>query len=96
MLITRLLQNSNLGPAEQEILNLAFIRGLRLLHLVDRNDPVCEIVARKIIEIGATGAGDPVVISEIAVRKLIDAYGGGSTEVPVPKPARSSDRPAAD
>jgi hypothetical protein len=94
MPITRLLQNSNLGPAEQEILNLAFIRALRLLHLVDRNDPVCEIVARKVIEIGATGAGDPVVISEIAVRKLIDAYGGGSTEVLVPKPARSSDTPA--
>jgi hypothetical protein len=65
MPIARLLQNSNLGRAEQEILNLAFIRALRLLHLVDRNDPVCEIVARKIIEIGATGAGDPVVISEI-------------------------------
>ena len=75
---------------------LAFIRALRLLHLVDRNDPVWEIVARRIIEIGATGAGDPVVISEIAVRKLIDAYGGGSTEVLVPKPARSSERPTAD
>ena len=86
MAITRLLQKSNLGPAQQEILNLAFIRALRLLHLVDRNDPVCEIVARKIIEIGATYAGDPVVISEIAVRKLIDAYGGGSTEAPVPEP----------
>ena len=94
MPIARLLQNSNLGPAEREILNVAFIRALRLLHLVDRNDPVCEIVARKIIEIGATYAGDPVVISEIAVRKLIDAYGDGSTEVLVPKPARSSDTPA--
>ena len=94
MAITRLLQKSNLGPAQQEILNLAYIRALRLLHLKDRSDPICEIVARKIIEIGATGAGDPVVISEIAVRKLIDAYGGGSTEVLVPKPARSSDTPA--
>jgi hypothetical protein len=62
---------------------------------VDRNDPVCEIIARKIIEIGATAAGDPVVISEITVRKLIDAYGGGSTEALVPKPTRSSDKPAA-
>ena len=96
MPIARLLQNSNLGPAQQEILNLAFIRALRLLHLVDRNDPVCEIVARKIIEIGATGAGDPVVISEIAVRKLIDAYGDGSTEVLAPKPARSSDTRTAE
>ena len=96
MSINRLLESSNLEPAEREVLNLAFIRALRLLHLVDRNDPVCEIVARKVIEIGATGAGDPVVISEIVVRKLIDAYGGGSTEVLVPKPARASDKPAAD
>ena len=78
MPITRLQKNSNLGPAQQEILNLAFIRALRLLHLVDRNDPVCEIVARKVIEIGATGAGDPVVISEIAARQLGVAYGSGS------------------
>ena len=96
MPIARLLQNSNLGPAEREILNVAFIRALRLLHLVDRNDPVCEIVARKVMEIGATGADDPVMISEIAVRKLIDAYGDGSTEVLAPKPARSSDTRTAE
>jgi len=72
MSINRLLESSNLEPAEREVLNLAFIRALRLLHLVDRNDPICEIVARKIIEIGATGAGDPVVISEIAVTQLAD------------------------
>ena len=70
MPIARLLQNSNLGPAEREILNVAFIRALRLLHLVDRNDPVCEIVACKIMEIGATGASDPIAISDIAVRQL--------------------------
>ena len=96
MSINRLLESSNLEPAEREVLNLAFIRALRWLHLVDRNDPICEIVARKIIEIGATGAGDPVVISEIAVRKLIDAYGDGSTEVLAPKPARSSDTRTAE
>jgi hypothetical protein len=70
MPIDRLLQNSKLEPAEREVLNLAFIRALRLLHLKDRSDPICEIVARKIIKIGATSAGDPVVISEIAARQL--------------------------
>ena len=77
MPLTRLLQKSNLGPAQQEMLNLAFIRALRLLHLVDRNDTICEIVARKIIEVGATGAGDPVVISDIAVKQLKHHYGCG-------------------
>ena len=70
MPINRLLQNSKLEPAAQKALRLAFIRTLRLLGLVDRNDPVCEIVACKIMEIGATGASDPIAISDIAVRQL--------------------------
>jgi hypothetical protein len=78
MPINRLLQNSKLEPAEREVLNLAFIRALRLLHLKDRSDPICEIVARKIIEIGGTGAGDPVAISEIAARQLALSCAGES------------------
>ena len=70
MPIDHLLQNSELEPAVQETLRLAFKRSLRLLGLVDRNDPVCEIVACKIVEIGATGASDPIAISDIAVRQL--------------------------
>jgi DNA-binding protein H-NS len=45
------------------------------------------------MEIGATGASDPVAISEIAARQLGVAP-CGSTEVLVPKQARSSDKPA--
>ena len=70
MSIARLLQDSALEPAVHEGLRLAFSGTLRLLGLVDRNDPVCEIVACKIVEIGATGASDPVAISEIALRQL--------------------------
>jgi hypothetical protein len=46
--------------------------------LKDRSDPICEIVARKIIEIGATSAGDPVAISEIAARQLALSCAGES------------------
>ena len=70
MPIDRLLQNSKLEPAAQKALRLAFIRALRLLGLVDRNDPICEIVACKIVEIGATGVSDPIAISDIAVGQL--------------------------
>ena len=70
MSIARLLQDSALEPAVHEGLRLAFSGTLRLLGLVDRNDPVCEIVACKIVEIGATGASDPIAISDIAVRQL--------------------------
>jgi hypothetical protein len=70
MSIRRLLKDSNLGPEEIDRLTMAYEQALRSLHLVDRDDPVAEIVARKIIEIGAAGVRDPAEISEIAVKQL--------------------------
>jgi len=69
MPIRRLLEGSGLAPGEINILSLAYDAALHRLHLVDRNDPVTEIVARKIIEIGSKG-GDP---AEIA-RRAVDAF----------------------
>ena len=51
-------------------MNDAYERALHSLHLVDRNDPITEIVAKKIIEIGQTGLSDPVQISMRAVKDL--------------------------
>jgi len=70
MPINRLLSNSQLEPDAIENLNRAFKHALRSLHLVDRDDPVTEIVARKIIEIAATGVHDAAEIAEIAVKQL--------------------------
>ena len=70
MAINRLLRDSKLDPNKIELLNLAFDQALRALHLVDRNDPVCEIVARKVIEISETGVLDPSVIAERTVKQL--------------------------
>jgi hypothetical protein len=70
MPINRLLKDSKLTPEEREVLNAAFVRTLRLLNLVDRNDPICEIVARKVIEIGLGGGCDPAAIAEKAYRQL--------------------------
>jgi hypothetical protein len=71
MSIRRLLMDSNLGSAEIERLELAYNRTLQALHLVDRDDdPLAEMIAKKIIEIGATGVSDPAELSEIAVKQL--------------------------
>jgi hypothetical protein len=70
MPINRLLEDSELTSEEQEAREAAFIRTLRKLQLVDRNDPICEIVARKIMEIGERGVGNPDAICEIAFREL--------------------------
>jgi hypothetical protein len=70
MPINRLLKDGKVTPEEAQVLSRAFDLALRLLHLVDRNDPLSELVAKKIIEIGATGVRDPSKISTMAVKQL--------------------------
>jgi hypothetical protein len=70
MAINRLLKGSALGPEDVERLNRAYTYALRSLHLVERDDdPVADMVARKIIEVGAT-VRDPNEISKIAIKRL--------------------------
>ena len=57
--IHRLLQNTPLGPEEIERLVQAYERTLEILGLKDRNDPLTQIIARKIFEIGQTGIRAP-------------------------------------
>jgi hypothetical protein len=74
MTIRRLLKDDKLAePHEVERLYTAYQDVLRSLHLVDRNDPVAEIVAKTVIEIGATGVREPSEISKIAVKRLASA-----------------------
>ena len=80
MPIARFLTDSNFTPEQRHVLELAFNAALRKLNLVDRNDPICEMVARKVIEIGATGVTNAVAISEIAFRQLVP---NGSDNLPV-------------
>jgi hypothetical protein len=71
MTIRRLLKDTELAnPQEVERLNRAYRDVLRSLHLVDRNDPVAEIVAKTVIGIGATGVRNSSEISKIAVKRL--------------------------
>jgi hypothetical protein len=70
MPINRLLADSKLRPEEVKRLNTAYTYALRSLSVVDRNDPLTEMLARKIIEIGATGVSDPAKISELAVKRF--------------------------
>jgi hypothetical protein len=70
MPINRLLAQSSLGPEEIRLLNEAYEQTLRALNLVDRNDPLTEIIAKKIIEISQTITNDPVQISKLAIKAL--------------------------
>jgi MoxR-like ATPase len=70
MTLDRLLAQTNFEPDEIAILNRAFEDVLRSLGLVDRNDPLTEIVARTIIDLAERGLRDPDKISEVALKEL--------------------------
>ena len=57
MPIDRLLKDKR-TPEEIELLNEAFNHALNLLGVVDRNDPLRDMVARKVIEVGTTGISE--------------------------------------
>jgi hypothetical protein len=70
--IRRLLKAKRLAGLKEveQRLNRAYRDVLRSLHLVDRNDAIAEIVARTVIEIGATGVREPSEISKIALKRF--------------------------
>jgi hypothetical protein len=59
MAIYRLLQKVALDDCAVSAMTIAYEGVLRNLGLVDRSDPVTEIVANKIIELARTGERDP-------------------------------------
>ena len=65
--IRRLLKANGLAGLQEveQRLNKAYRDVLRSLHLLDRNDPFAEIVAKTVIEIGATGVREPSEISKL-------------------------------
>jgi hypothetical protein len=70
MAIYRLLQNSPLGPEEIAVLTEAYEGTLRKLKLVDRNDPITEMIARKIIELGQRGVRQAEQLIQLAMKEL--------------------------
>ncbi|SFJ52706.1 hypothetical protein [Bradyrhizobium sp. Gha] len=70
MTIRRLLHNRSAPADEVHRLYVAYRKSLRGLCLVDRGDPVCEMVASRIIEIAGAGIRDPKRISRMAIEQF--------------------------
>ena len=70
MAIYRLIANGSFGPDEIESMTAAYERILADLRLVDRNDPLTEIVAKAIVNVTATGERDPQLIAQRALNAL--------------------------
>jgi hypothetical protein len=72
MAIYRLLKYSPLEPELIRSLEAAYEKTLHIIGLVDRNDPITEMIARKIIKISQTGVKDPAQLSALAMKEIGD------------------------
>jgi hypothetical protein len=70
MALYRLLEKSAFGPDEIKGMTEAYEQALLELGLKDRNDPVTETIARRIIEIAQTGEKDPTTTCTLALQQL--------------------------
>jgi hypothetical protein len=70
MAIYRLLQNSTMEPETISRIKEAYVQALHILCVKDRDDPLTELIAKKIIKIAQTGVHDPAQISALAIKEL--------------------------
>lgn len=72
MTIHRLVRNTPLEPEDIERLVAAYEKTLRAFRLVDRDDPLTEMIAKKVIEIYRMEVCDPAQICELTLKAFGD------------------------
>jgi hypothetical protein len=70
MSIHSLLQGKPFGPDEIAVLVAAYGAILKRLHLVERDDPITQMIAKKIIELGERGVSDPDQLVALAISEM--------------------------
>jgi hypothetical protein len=70
MAIYRLIANGSFGPDVIEAMIAAYEDALIDLGMIDRNDPLTELIAKSIVNVTATGERDPERIKERALNAL--------------------------
>jgi hypothetical protein len=71
MTVHRLLQNLAFSQEDIERLAAAYEDALRALHISDRDDPINEVIARRIIEGARGGTRDPNALCQMAIKDLM-------------------------
>ena len=70
MAIYRLIANGSFGPAEITAMMAAYEAALLDLGLVDRDDPITEIVATAVVCVTSMGERDPTTIKDRALNAI--------------------------
>ena len=78
MPIIRLLQYEAFGPEDIKVISAAYEDVLVNLELVDRTDPLTEIVAKKVIEFAQTGERDRGRLRDGALKLLRNSTASSS------------------
>jgi len=65
-----LIASGTFGPDEIKAMAATYEGALIDLHLIDRNDPLTELIAKAIVNVTATGERDPEKIKERALNAL--------------------------
>ena len=70
MSIRRLIGGARFDPEGIQAISNAFDETLSRLHLVNRNDPISEYIAKKIIECAQKGERDPAKLRDFAMKAI--------------------------
>jgi hypothetical protein len=70
MAIYRLLQNSAFGPEDIERMTAAYEKALVTLKLANREDPITETIAKRIIAATQRGVKDPEALCASAMKDI--------------------------
>jgi hypothetical protein len=70
MAIYRLLKFGAFDPEDVSCMTTAYEDALVVLKLADRQDPITELVAKKIIEVSQQGERDPIRLRDRALSEL--------------------------
>jgi hypothetical protein len=70
MAIYRLLKFAAFEPEMIASMTAAYEDALRVLQLADRQDPITELVAKKIIDVARSGESDPIRMRQQALKIL--------------------------
>lgn len=74
--IARLLHEAAFPPDRVRAIAQAYENTCKRLMIADREDPLANVVAKKIIKVAKGGARDPEPIMRQAIKELLGAYPG--------------------
>ena len=70
MAIYRILQKSTFGPEEVARMEQAYELALVKLHILDRSDPITEVIAGHVVAVARTGEESALRICDLALEAL--------------------------